>query len=91
MKPHQMNILAVCMVALLFTFPIRSIAQKPTEPVLAEIVKQDSLFWKGYNSCDLALQGSLIADDIEFYHDKGGITLGKTAMLNSLKNLCKPG
>lgn len=49
----------------------------------------DSLFWNGYNSCDLDLQSSLIAEDIEFYHDNGGITKGKKDMIESIrKNLC---
>ncbi len=56
-----------------------------------KVMKADSLFWSGYNSCDLGLQERLIADDIEFYHDKGGVTMGKTAMLASIeKNLCGP-
>ncbi len=38
-----------------------------------KVMKADSLFWSGYNSCDLGLQERLIADDIEFYHDKGGV------------------
>lgn len=82
------------MVSLIVAFvlaPHIACAQAPADPAIKEVALQDSLFWKGYNSCDLVLQGSLIADDIEFYHDKGGITLGKAAMLNSLKNLCKPG
>lgn len=53
------------------------------------IFTKDSLFWVGYNNCDIDKMQQFVADDVEFYHDKGGITLGKDALLKSLKdNLC---
>lgn len=53
------------------------------------ILEKDSLFWTGYNRCDTALNGQFLADDLEFFHDKGGITVGKAALQLALKkNLC---
>jgi hypothetical protein len=53
------------------------------------IMEKDSLFWTGYNTCNYDRIGEYIADDIEFYHDKGGITLGKSSLVDSIrKNLC---
>jgi len=53
------------------------------------IFTRDSLFWAGYNTCDTMQMKQFVADDVEFYHDKGGITLGKTALMASIKNnLC---
>jgi Domain of unknown function (DUF4440) len=50
---------------------------------------KDSLFWVGYNNCDIAQMDQFIAEDVEFYHDIGGITLGKTELMASIKNnLC---
>ena len=34
------------------------------------IVQKDSLFWIAYNKCDVPAMGSVLTDDIEFYHDK---------------------
>ena len=42
-----------------------------------------------YNRCDLPKFSSLVADDVEFYHDKGGLTLGNAALTESIrKNIC---
>ncbi len=50
------------------------------------ITRMDSLFFDAYNSCKLDIMESLIADDIEFYHDRGGLTTSKKELLLSLKN-----
>ena len=54
------------------------------------IHEKDSLFWTSYNNCDLASFRSFFTDDIEFYHDKGGLTLGVEALTSSMRqNLCE--
>ena len=56
------------------------------------ILEKDSIFWKGYNSCDIAVMNQFLAEDIEFYHDKGGIELGSKNLNKGLKEgLCKTG
>jgi hypothetical protein len=50
------------------------------------ILHLDSLFWKTYNTCDIEHNGLYFTDDIKFYHDKGGITNGKNALVASIKN-----
>lgn len=48
----------------------------PYIPASAElyhtIVKMDSIYFDTYNRCKIAQMDSLTADDIEFYHDRGG-------------------
>ena len=39
-----------------------------------------------YNHCDLKTFDSLLADDVEFYHDQGGVTLGREKLTGSVKN-----
>src|SRR5947199_2652274 len=39
-----------------------------------------------YNHCDLKTFDSLLADDVEFYHDQGGVTLGRQKLTESIKN-----
>lgn len=82
--------IALVIFSISFLYPSRQLlAQDTAKNIETLVLKQDSLFWQGYNNCDIVLQGQLISDDIEFYHDKGGITLGKAAMLASIKNnLC---
>jgi hypothetical protein len=49
----------------------------------------DSALFDAYNKCDLVKFRSLLADDVEFYHDKGGVTLGAEKLTESIKtNIC---
>lgn len=52
--------------------------------------KNDSLiFDSAFNECKTADMIPLISEDLEFYHDTGGITLGKEAFLKTTKqNIC---
>jgi Domain of unknown function (DUF4440) len=49
----------------------------------------DAALFDAYNRCDLDKFASFFADDVEFYHDQGGVTLGKVALTDSVKkNIC---
>lgn len=78
----------VLIVAATFSNAHTAFAQTDAE-VSATILQQDSLFWITYNTCDTAGNKKFFTDDIEFYHDKGGLTLGAAGLSASLKNnLC---
>tara|TARA_R110002167_G_scaffold266779_3_gene473564 strand:+ start:1436 stop:1927 length:492 start_codon:yes stop_codon:yes gene_type:complete len=54
-----------------------------------EIVAMDSIFFNAYNSCDLNKQASIYSDNIEFYHDKGGLMTSKQDIMDGTeKNIC---
>ncbi len=46
----------------------------------------DEALFNSYNKCDLAKFESFFVDDVEFYHDQGGLTLGKKALTDAVKN-----
>jgi Domain of unknown function (DUF4440) len=49
----------------------------------------DAALFDSYNKCDLDKFASFFVDDVEFYHDQGGVTLGKTTLTDSVKkNIC---
>jgi len=49
----------------------------------------DAALFDSYNRCDLEKFASFMADDVEFYHDQGGVTLGKEKLTDSVKkNIC---
>jgi len=49
----------------------------------------DAALFDAYNKCDLAKFGSFIDENVEFYHDQGGVTLGRAALVESVKkNIC---
>jgi hypothetical protein len=57
------------------------------EKELHQIISDlDRIFFTAYNTCDLETQEQLISEDLEFYHDKGGLSTSKTEMLAALKN-----
>lgn len=50
------------------------------------IVALDSIFFNAYNNCNLDVMDSLISEDLEFYHDKGGLSTSKKDVMKGLKN-----
>lgn len=50
-----------------------------------EVLRADSAFWSAYNSCDMVAAGNLLTADVEFYHDKTGLTTSRKAVVDSLK------
>jgi len=64
-------------------------AQPNEKQIITTILEKDKLFWSAYNRCDLENIGKYLAVDLEFYHDKGGITFGAKNLVASLKkNIC---
>jgi CubicO group peptidase (beta-lactamase class C family) len=78
--------------ALLFlTFISNAWSQVPENSELyQQMMKMDSLlFEEGFNNCNYAALEKITADDLEFYHDQGGITFGKEDFVESIrKNIC---
>jgi hypothetical protein len=50
------------------------------------IVMMDSILFEAYNTCKLNVFEKLFSDDIEFYHDRGGLSTSKIGLIESLKN-----
>jgi len=54
-----------------------------------QIEAMDAEFFTAYNTCDLQLQGSIYSEDIEFFHDKGGLMTSKQDIIDGTeKNIC---
>jgi len=52
-------------------------------------VELDNIFFTAYNNCDVEKQSELISEDLEFYHDQGGLSTSKQEILNALEtNIC---
>jgi hypothetical protein len=50
------------------------------------IVGLDKRFFDAYNSCDLTTQDELISEDLEFFHDKNGLSTSKAQIMEAMKN-----
>ncbi len=53
------------------------------------IITLDSEFWKSYNACDLDQFRTFLTEDLEFYHDKAGLTTTSAKLMDQIANgLC---
>jgi hypothetical protein len=87
MRKNHSHIILLLLIA--FPFYKSSSAQTGLQELSATILQKDSLFWSSYNGCNIEQFRTFFSDDVEFYHDKGGITLGLEKLTQSLKNnLC---
>jgi hypothetical protein len=50
------------------------------------IVSLDSMLFDSYNKCELEKNAALFSEDLEFYHDKGGLSTSKKDLMESIKN-----
>lgn len=57
----------------------------PGSPLHRTMAALDREVFAAYNSCDLDAFGALFAEDVEFYHDQGGLTRGRQALVASVK------
>lgn len=59
----------------------------PSSPELYNTVKElDSIYFDTYNTCKLEKMDSLTSEDLEFYHDKTGLSTSKKEVMQSIKN-----
>ena len=88
MKPRPWLSSILLLLAILFVFPRNAPAQNvlPLDKIQNQqdldrtITALDAALFDAYNKCDLAKFASLIDDNVEFYHDQGGVTLGQAAL-----------
>jgi hypothetical protein len=81
----------LCLLLILFHLPAIAQNEKTDEKVALEatIQQEDAAFWEAYNRCDVEKMSQFFWPDIEFYHDKGGLTVGLGPFVEILKTgLC---
>lgn len=55
----------------------------------AVITSLDGEFWAAYNTCDVDKMATFFTEDIEFYHDVGGLSVGLERLTNDIRQgLC---
>lgn len=50
------------------------------------VASLDRALFDAYNACELETFGAFFVEDVEFYHDKGGVTIGRKQLVESVKN-----
>ena len=61
-------------------------AIKSDTELTSAISALDTQLFDAYNNCDIDKLGSMVVDDLEFYHDKTGLMVGKQPFLVAMKN-----
>ncbi|WP_299217535.1 nuclear transport factor 2 family protein [uncultured Dokdonia sp.] len=80
-----MNYLKI--ILLIAFIPITGIGQVAQDSELFKTISGlDQQYFDAYNTCDLETQASLYAEDIKFYHDKGGLSTVKQDIMNAIEN-----
>ena len=81
--------LPTCLVVLVLMSTAADVSARADDDPAATILALDGQFWTAYNACDVDAQRRHFADDVEFYHDKGGATFGVDPLIDTTrKNLC---
>jgi hypothetical protein len=82
--------------SVLFVLPLLGVPAPPLQAQAAPppsrdalyqtIASLDSALFDAANRCDLEKLGTYFTDDLEFYHDQSGLSVGKQDFLNKSKN-----
>ena len=94
MKSHRSCLTILLFLSLLALPAARTKAQvvSPLDKITSQveldkaITALDTQLFDAYNHCDLAKFASLVDENVEFYHDQGGMTLGREKLTESIKN-----
>jgi len=84
------NFFVALMLAVFIALPVAATAQSPQNPSTQASLRQtvqslDSRLFDAYNRCDIPTLSSLVSDDLEFYHDQTGLSVGKAKFLSNTK------
>ncbi len=81
--------LLIVILALFSGNPIVLRADELTGDLQQTIAKLDADFFDAYNRCDLEKFATYMDENVEFYHDKGGVTWKRQDVIDGVrKNIC---
>ncbi|MGO9324384.1 MAG: nuclear transport factor 2 family protein [Terracidiphilus sp.] len=61
----------------------------PTDDLYKTVAALDTALFDAYNTCNLEKLGSMIDENLEFYHDQTGLSVGRQPFLDAIKaNIC---
>jgi hypothetical protein len=86
MKSLRLSALAI---PALLCAPVFAQSGPQSDALLKTIRSLDAKLFEAYNRCDLTTLSAMVSDDLEFYHDQSGLSVGKTIFLEQIKqNIC---
>jgi hypothetical protein len=89
MKSRHPLLFALLAVAAISTLHIHAQSEAQPDSLFKTIQSLDTKLFDAYNNCDLVTLGNMVSDDLEFYHDQTGLSVGKAHFLAAIKqNIC---
>jgi ketosteroid isomerase-like protein len=89
MKLKRLLLQAPLLAAFASGWPIRAQSNAQSGSLFKTIQALDSKLFEAYNHCDLATLGAMVSDDLEFYHDQTGLSVGRDLFVAAIKqNIC---
>jgi hypothetical protein len=77
------------LLSLLAASTVRMDAQSHDDKLFQTIESLDGALFDAYNRCDLEKFGSFFPEELEFYHDQGGMTTSRQSLIEAVKkNIC---
>jgi len=67
------------------------VLNKQSAELFNQISKEDSLVFEAFNQCDTLNYRKHFKDDLEFYHDLGGLTVGIENEMKLIREMCSRG
>ena len=87
MSMPKMSLLPAFLLATILASPVvNAQSADPPGQLFQTIQALDTEFFDTYNRCDLSKMSTMVAEDLEFYHDKTGLALGRQNLLDAIKN-----
>lgn len=64
-------------------------ADGKTGPLYDTIIAQDRALFAAFNTCDLTTLADMVSDNLQFFHDHDGLSVGRDTFVQSVKtNVC---
>src|ERR1700719_4619001 len=81
--------LALFVMLVLVSCPAGAQSSAQSGALFEKIQSLDTQLFDAYNHCDLKTLGEMMSDDLEFYHDQTGLSVGKEPFIAAIKqNIC---
>jgi hypothetical protein len=85
----MMSMLLMCLCTTV-TFSQKNIPAV-ADQLYKDVQRADSLLFQAFNTCDSLTYLKLLKDDIEFYHDLGGLNIGTAYEMKAFREMCARG
>jgi len=84
---HKLLFILITVIFLLFRICVNAQTSSHSDRnIETELARMDSIVFANVYTCNSAKNETFFTDDIEFYHDKGGVTKTRRTLVDELRN-----